>query len=192
VTAFDPAAGPIPELIANQIHCDERGAFQELYSRQRQDWPVAQVNHSYSHRGTIRGMHWQIPPQAICKYVTVLSGLIEDVVIDLRRSSQTFGQWHRYLLSDGHYGHLTGSVRHSLYVPAGFAHGFGVLSEHAHVVYLQDKPYCRDAERSCHHADLGISWAARFLKDASRELLVSAKDQVAPLFKDLHDDDLFA
>lgn len=193
---FDDSVGEVPELIVNRLFFDERGTFQEVYSEPKHKWPVVQVNHSYSVIGTIRGMHWQIPPADIYKYVTVLLGRIEDVVVDLRLGSKTFGRWHRYVLSDGVFeGDVAGwereNYRASLYVPSGFAHGFGVLTHQAHVVYMQNKPYCPKHERSFNpdDPDLDIFWTA--CAKTNKRRIISEKDRMAPLFKELNKHDLF-
>lgn len=198
MTEFDTTPGPVPSLIVNRLHFDDRGTFQEVYAAGQTPLKVAQVNHSYSIQGTIRGLHWQVPPHAIAKYVTVVLGRIEDVVVDLRRSSRTFGRWHKYVLSDGIFeadaiGWDREHYRASLLVPAGFAHGFGVLSHQAHVVYMQDGTWCREAERSLYYGDfdLGIDWAAKVPGRRQVERHVSEKDNQAPFFKDLTDADLF-
>lgn len=194
---FDDSVSEVPKLVVNRLFFDERGTFQEMYSEPKHKWPVAQVNHSYSMIGTIRGMHWQVPPHAIYKYVTVALGRIEDVVVDLRRSSKTFGRWHRYVLSDGvmeadAVGWGREHYRASLYVPPGFAHGFGVLTHQAHVVYMQDKPYCAEAERGFNPDDpeLGIYWTA--CAKINKQRIISEKDRTAPLFKELTLNDLFS
>lgn len=193
---FDDSVSEVPELIVNRLFFDERGTFQEMYSAPKHKWPVAQVNHSYSVVGTIRGMHWQIPPADIYKYVTVVLGRIEDVVVDLRLDSKTFGRWHKYVLSDGVFegdahGWERENYRASLYVPSGFAHGFGVLTHQAHVVYMQNKPYCPKSERSFNPEDpnVGIFW--RTSNWTSKRRIISEKDKAAPLLKDVPKHDLF-
>src|SRR5438045_9350316 len=109
---------------------DERGFFLESYSeRSFREVGIAerfvQDNHSYSKRGVLRGLHYQVQkPQG--KLVRVVSGEVLDVFLDLRRKSPTFGLWHAVKLS--------GENRRLAWIPAGFAHGFEVLSEGAHAV----------------------------------------------------------
>src|ERR1700687_5580269 len=112
-------------LLEPRVFGDERGFFLESYSERAfaeigiRDHFV-QDNHSYSGRNVIRGLHYQIgQPQG--KLVRVVTGEILDVVVDLRRSSQTFGKWQSFALS--------GDNRRMLWIPPGFAHGFRVVSE---------------------------------------------------------------
>jgi dTDP-4-dehydrorhamnose 3,5-epimerase len=182
---FDVELGPVPELVPIVRHGDERGFFEEIYQKSRHGWDIAQINHSFSHKGTIRGLHWQVAPEDIFKYVKVISGTIEDVVVDLRQSSKTFGMWHSYLLSDNR------EEESALFVPAGFAHGFGVLSEKAHVVYCQDKKYSPEHARSLYYADpvLAIKWEVKNLVED--KVIISAQDKAAPTLSELNHADLF-
>jgi dTDP-4-dehydrorhamnose 3,5-epimerase len=186
---FDASVGPVPQQFSEKVHTDDRGYFTELFNQSRIPVPesIAQINHSHSTAGVLRGMHWQVSPFAVGKYVTCLRGVILDAVVDLRRSSSTFCRWRTYsLLGDGF-----SEVRHSLWVPEGFAHGFLTFSAEADVVYLQSGLYCPAAERSLRFDDptVGINW---FSKDAVKQFVVSAKDRAAPLFTELMNEDLFA
>jgi len=123
----------LPEvlLIEPMVFEDDRGFFMETYHMGKYgeagiDKPFVQDNHSHSRRFTLRGLHYQLKyPQA--KLVYVISGEILDIAVDIRRGSPTFGRWTGTLLSDKN--------RRQLFVPAGFAHGFCVLSETADVIY---------------------------------------------------------
>ena len=135
---------------------DARGYFVELFheSRYRElglEKPFVQDNTSFSHRGVLRGLHFQHPrPQG--KLVTPLVGTIYDVAVDIRRSSPTFGQWAAATLS---------ADRHDqLWVPEGFAHGFCVLSETALVTYKCTDVYEPKSEATLVFSDkdLGIPW----------------------------------
>lgn len=149
-------SGPI--LIEPRFFADDRGFFLETYRRD----PYAdagvigdfvQDNHSRSARGTIRALHFQADPGQP-KLVRVARGAVFDVVVDLRRSSPTFGEWESFELDD---------VRHrQLYVPIGFAHGFCVLSEVADFVYKVGSYYDADTERGIAWDDpgLAIPWPA--------------------------------
>ncbi len=110
-----------------------------------------QDNHSYSVRNVVRGLHYQIRhPQG--KLVRVIQGEIMDVAVDLRISSPTFGKWHAVTLSDQN--------KRILWVPLGFAHGFRVLSEGAHVFYKATDFYNPECERTIRWDDpyLNIDW----------------------------------
>jgi len=184
---FDGMVGPTPRIFRSQIHSDHRGHFAEVINRQEVPVPesVAQINHSHSVEGVIRGMHWQRRPYDVSKYVTCLAGAIEDVVVDLRKSSKTFGQYKAY--------HLLGIAkagdRYSLWVPEGFAHGFLTLSKTADVMYLQSGVYHPEAECSLSGCDpaVGISWVS----DMAFPFILSDKDKNAPLLSELPDADLF-
>jgi len=130
-----------------------------------------QDNHSRSARGVLRGLHYQLPPQAQGKLVRVSQGAVYDVVVDMRRSSPTFGRW------DGV--ELSADNRRQLWVPPGFAHGFLTLTESAEFLYKTTAYYSPAHERSllwC-DAELGIEWP---LEQAGVEQpLLAAKDAVA-------------
>ena len=118
-------------LVEPQVFKDERGFFLETYHQARYaekgiDRPFVQDNHSHSRKGSVRGLHYQLKhPQG--KLIYVVTGRIFDVVVDIRRGSPTFGNWC------GAY--LSAENKHQLYIPPGFAHGFGVLSDRADVIY---------------------------------------------------------
>ena len=163
-------------LLQPAVHGDERGFFMETW---REDaWvehgvPSAfvQDNHSRSRRGTLRGMHFQTDPGQ-AKLVRCARGQILDVVVDLRRDSDTFGRW------DGH--ELDDANLRQLWVPVGFAHGFCVLSEEADVVYKCSSYYdpATEAGIAYDDPDVGIAWP-------DLELLVSERDRSAPRLADV-------
>jgi len=144
-------------LIEPQAFTDQRGSFMETYNVRKfkeatgLDVSFVQDNQSFSVRNVLRGLHYQIrQPQG--KLVQVVVGDIYDVVVDLRRRSPTFGKWTAVTLTGG---------RHcALWVPAGFAHGFLVQSEHAIVQYKVTDWYAPQHERTIvwSDADLGIKW----------------------------------
>ena len=165
-------------VVTPKIVTDERGYFMESY---RESWldslpsfpgNFVQDNQSFSHYGTIRGLHFQEGEHAQAKLVRVLSGKILDVVVDLRLGSSTYGKHLSIELSDEN--------NHQLWIPRGFAHGFSVLSETAVVCYKCDAYYKKDAEGGIHplDADLAIDW--RIPKSAQ---LLSEKDMALPKFK---------
>ncbi len=156
-------------LIRPKVFRDPRGFFTETFQRQRYrdagiDAEFVQDNFSRSAKGTLRGLHYQIPqPQA--KLLQVLRGKIFDVVVDLRKPSQTFGRWLGFELSD--------ETCQQVYVPPGCAHGFCVLSETADFIYKCSNFYFPEHERTLLWNDpaLGIEWP---LAD---EPILSAKDR---------------
>ena len=121
-------------------------------------------------KNVIRGLHYQNNPKAQAKLVTVVSGEIFDVAVDLRKNSPTFGKWVSEILSE---------INHKLlYVPEGFAHGFCVLSNDATVLYKTNQEYSPDDERGIiwNDPDLNISWPIS-------EPILSQKDQNLPFLK---------
>ena len=143
------------KFVETRIHRDERGRFQELWRGSYAELlgcrPFVQDNASWSHRGVIRGLHYQDPyPQG--KLVCVLHGSIFDVAVDMRPDSETFGEWEGVELraDDGK----------QLYVPEGFAHGFAVMSETALVYYKCTEYYHPNAAHTIRWDDrrLGIVW----------------------------------
>jgi dTDP-4-dehydrorhamnose 3,5-epimerase len=146
------------KLIRRQRMGDSRGFLSRLFCADelRQagwDKPVAQINHTFTARmGTIRGMHFQLPPHAEMKLVSCVRGEIWDVAVDLRRGSPTFLRWHAERLS--------AENNCALLVPEGFAHGFQSLVDDAEVLYCPSAAYAPDAERGLHPLDekLAIRW----------------------------------
>lgn len=152
--------------------------FREQWFRERGiDIRFVQDNLSYSHKGTLRGLHYQIEqPQA--KLVRVPQGKVLDVAVDLRKDSSTFGQPTAAILS--------GENKKQMFIPVGFAHGFAVLSEHAYVQYKCSDYYFPEGERGVYWADpeLDITWRVE-------APIISEKDQQLPLLAELPEKDLF-
>ncbi len=121
----------IPQRIVPARHGDARGWFMESYNRRRLaeqgiDVDFVQDNHSFSARkGTLRGLHFQVPPEPQAKLVRCLAGAIWDVAVDVRAGSPTYGQWVA--------AELTAAGGEQLFVPVGFAHGFVTLTDNAEV-----------------------------------------------------------
>ncbi|MEM0997334.1 MAG: dTDP-4-dehydrorhamnose 3,5-epimerase [Bacteroidota bacterium] len=144
-------------LLKPDVFGDPRGFFKETYNRGEfaaigLDLDFLQDNVSYSTQGILRGLHFQAPPYAQGKLVTVLQGEVIDVAVDIRRSSPTYGQHIAvYLSADNH---------QMLYVPPGFAHGFQVISETCLFCYKCTGLYNRPAEGGLMWNDpaLGIDW----------------------------------
>ena len=154
---FSPTALPGVVIIEPKVFADERGFFMETYKRSDfaaagLDVEFVQENHSRSVQGTLRGLHLQRPPRAQGKLVRVLEGEIWDVAADIRRGSPTFGQWQGVTLSADN--------RRSIYIPAGYAHGFCVVSPEAQVVYKTTDEYAPELEWGVRWDDpvLAIRW----------------------------------
>ncbi len=170
--------GPI--LLEPTVHGDARGFFVETFRAQSFaevgiETTFVQHNHSRSTKGVLRGMHYQL---GLAKHVRCARGQILDVVVDIRRSSPSFGKWEAFTLDDERH--------HQLFVPAGFAHGFVVLSELADVVYLQDDYYDPQRDRGIAFDDpqIGIAWPGGL------ELLTSERDRNQPRLRDVDPGDL--
>jgi dTDP-4-dehydrorhamnose 3,5-epimerase len=154
---------------------DERGWFAVTWVGAREADPTeslpgfVQENLSRSRRGVVRGMHYQLPPHAQAKLVRVCRGRAFDAVVDVRRSSATFGRWWGF--------HLDADTPHHLLVPVGFAHGFLSLQDGTELQYKVTAPYAPDSERSIRWDDpsIGIDWP---LGDVVPTL--SSKDAAAP------------
>ena len=169
----------IPEvmLLEPSVFGDARGFFMESFNARSfaelsgLSIDFVQDNHSRSERGVLRGLHYQLPPHAQGKLVRVVAGEVYDVAVDIRRSSPTFGRHVGALLSADN--------KHQLFIPAGFAHGFVTLSDHAEFLYKTTDYYAPESERSIawNDPDLAIDWHI-----AADEVKLSAKDKAAPRF----------
>ncbi len=160
-----------------RVFRDERGFFLESYNERvfaecgiqekfRQD------NHSYSTRNVLRGLHYQIK-NVQGKLVRAVVGEILDVAVDVRRDSSNFGKWAAVILS--------GENKRMIWIPPGFAHGFRVISETAHVLYKATDYYAPEYERTLawDDPDVNIDWKL------DGEPIVSAKDQLGISLRDV-------
>lgn len=160
MSRFDFVNTPIEGLkvIKRKPFEDHRGFFSRFYCEESFTQAgigcgVSQINHSYSRKkGTVRGMHFQLPPFAEVKYVSCTKGEIFDVAIDLRRDSPTFLHWHGEILSD--------SNQKSLLIPQGFAHGFQTLVDDCELIYVVSNPYNPSVEAAVNPFDprINIQW----------------------------------
>lgn len=163
-------------VVEPKVFADDRGYFYEAYNRNvfHQNGitnDFVQDNQSRSTYGVIRGLHYQLPPFAQAKLVRVLVGSILDVAVDIRKGSPTYGQ-HFSL-------ELTAENHKQLFIPAGFAHGFSVLSDIAVVQYKCDQFYSKESEGGIRFDDneLNIDW-----KIDRDKAIISEKDLVLPSF----------
>jgi dTDP-4-dehydrorhamnose 3,5-epimerase len=160
------------QILQPKVLEDARGSFMESY---RSEWfagvKFIQDNEAVSKKGVIRGLHFQRPPFAQSKLIRVISGRILDVIVDLRKSSDTHGQVFSIELSSEN--------KTQLLVPKGFAHGYVTLSDSATVLYKVDQYYNKSYDTGIHpHSEsLSIDWQ---VSDA----LLSEKDQTLTDFKD--------
>ena len=163
-------------VIEPTVHSDERGHFYEGFNRQEfaretgYDFDVFQTNHSQSDHQVLRWLHYQVT-NVQAKLVWANFGEIYDVIVDLRRSSQSFGRWYGTTLSTEN--------KKRLLVPEGFAHGFLVTSQRADITYLTSNSYNPQAERflNWNCPELGIKWP-------TNEPILNERDARAPTFGD--------
>jgi len=164
-----------PLLIKPKVFQDNRGFFLETfqlleYEKLNID-AFVQDNHSFSKKGSLRGMHFQsFPGQA--KLIRVAVGKIFDVVVDIRLESPTYGQWEGVVLDD--------QLHHQLFIPIGFAHGFCVLSAEAHVLYKVSSSYNPTFEKGFRWDDphVNIQWPIE-------NPILSERDQQAPFLHEI-------
>ncbi|MFC7394683.1 dTDP-4-dehydrorhamnose 3,5-epimerase [Scopulibacillus cellulosilyticus] len=170
-TKFDHAFVMRPDVFE-----DSRGFFMETFNARVIGsldirMPFVQDNQSYSKSpGVLRGLHYQLNPKSQAKLIRVLNGAIYDVIVDLRKSSPTFGEWQGFILTEYN--------KYQLFVPKGFAHGFCTIVPNTEVFYKVDSYYSPEHERGIHwnDPDLNINWPVS-------EPILSKKDQQYPSFK---------
>lgn len=172
-----PTEIPDVLIIEPRVFGDDRGFFFESFNQKSfvdkvgMDLDFVQDNHSRSIRNVLRGLHYQIQqPQG--KLVRAVVGEVLDVVVDIRKSSPTFGQWVSCVLS--------AENKKQIWIPVGFAHGFAVRSEFAEVLYKTTDYYSPQGERTIRwdDPDLDIAW------NLQGEPILSAKDQNGALLRD--------
>jgi dTDP-4-dehydrorhamnose 3,5-epimerase len=178
----EPLAIPDVKLVRTTRREDERGYFEESFNAAA--WREAgidvtwvQANQSFSRaQGTVRGLHFQLPPAAQAKLVRVARGRVLDVAVDIRRTSAHFGR-HVAIVLDA-------SEPVQLFIPAGFAHGFCTLAPDTELAYQVDAHYAPTLDRAILWSDpaLGIDWPV-----SAGKAIVSARDAAAPLLADTSD-----
>jgi len=175
---FKRTAIPDVILFEPRVFGDGRGFFFESFNEQvfveavGERYQFVQDNHSRSSRGVLRGLHYQLPPNAQGKLARVVAGEVFDVAVDIRKGSPTFGRWVGELLSE--------SNKRQLWIPPGFAHAFITLSDTAEFLYKTTEFYAPSAERCIqwNDPDIGIQWPY----DGTPVL--STKDAKGPFLKD--------
>lgn len=167
-----------PVVLEPPAFTDARGHFVEAFNsrafmgRVGSDLQFVQDNQSRSHRGVLRGLHFQVVPRAQGKLVRVVRGALFDVAVDVRKSSPTFGEWFGIELSEDNF--------KQLWVPPGFAHGCLALSDPADVLYKVTDYYSPEHDRAIRwdDPDIGIEWPL------NGEPILSDKDANAPYLRD--------
>jgi len=164
-------------LVTPKYYSDERGYFYESFkesefSANKINATFVQDNISFSTKGVLRGLHYQIKPKEQAKLVSVISGEIFDVAVDIRKDSPTFGKWVSQMLSEKNH--------KMLYIPEGFAHGFCTLSDTANVLYKVTNEYSPENERGIIWNDPNVSilWPIK-------NLIVTEKDKKLPILQKL-------
>lgn len=177
---FIKTALPEVILIKPHIFSDERGFFMESYKKSEFiangiHTEFVQDNHSKSVYGVLRGLHYQLKPQAQAKLVRCTLGAVFDVAVDIRAGSPNYGKWVGYELSAAN--------RDMLFIPEGFAHGFLTLSTTAELLYKTSTEYSarHDCGLAFNDPEIGIKWPK-----ISTDLLLSLKDKSLPLLKNIN------
>ena len=162
------------KVIEPNVFEDDRGYFFESYSKSKEqnaglEYNWVQDNESFSSKGVLRGLHYQTGIHSQAKLVRVIQGSVQDIVVDLRKNSQSFGQHFSIILS--------AKNKKQLLIPRGFAHGFLVLSDTAIFSYKCDNFYNKESEGSLIYNDpqINIPW-----EDINTDFIISDKDQIAP------------
>jgi len=166
-------------LAESPVWSDDRGFFREWFKSHDiqkvigRDFIIEQANISLSTKGTVRGIHYSLAKKGQVKWVTCVSGLIKDVIVDIRPNSKTFGRWIEVELS--------GTSGNAVLIGEGLGHGFVSLADVSTVAYLVSSPFSPTEEFEINPLDpaLGIDWGISL-----SELRISEKDQNAPTLAD--------
>ncbi|MFD1802237.1 dTDP-4-dehydrorhamnose 3,5-epimerase [Mixta tenebrionis] len=164
------------KIIIPDIYSDSRGFFYESYNSSDFESVVGkpvyfkQDNQSKSKKNVIRGLHYQLQPDAQGKLIHVLKGKILDVIVDVKAGSETLGQWYGIVLSD--------TNNYQLWIPAGYAHGFAALTDEVEIFYKATNYYNPEKERiiKWNDPDINIDWGID-------NPIISSKDENGCLFK---------
>lgn len=156
-------------IIQHTPNADARGTFTRLFCEQelapiRRGLHFTQINLSQTQgRGSLRGLHYQVPPAAEAKIIRCLHGRVYDVAVDLRAGSPTFLHWHGVELSDAN--------DMAFFVPEGFAHGFQTLTDAAHLLYMHTAPWTPECEAGLRFNDprLAIHWPLPITEVSTRD-----------------------
>ena len=162
-------------LAESPVWSDDRGFFREWFkstdvkNATGRDFGIEQANISLSSRGTLRGIHYSIAPHGQAKWITCVSGSIQDVIVDIRPESKSFGQWIEV--------ELRGDSGDAIFISEGLGHGFLALEDNTAVAYLVSTPFSPAHEFEINPLDekIGINWGMN-----TSELKISDKDKSAP------------
>ena len=162
-------------LAESPVWSDGRGFFREWFKSEDvkaatgREFGIEQANISLSSAGTLRGIHYSIAPQGQAKWITCVSGSIQDVIVDIRPDSKTFGQWIEV--------ELKGDSGKAVFISEGLGHAFLAIEENTVVAYLVSTPYSPTDEFEINPVDekIGINWGMDL-----KLLKISEKDKIAP------------
>ena len=180
-----------PLIIKPRIFFDDRGYFFESWNHSEfnkiisREIHFVQDNHSESRLGVLRGLHYQLEPKAQAKLVRCTKGKVFDVLADLRKDSNTYGEWSSVILNEQN--------KLQLWIPEGFVHGFLSLKDFSEVLYKTNKYWDKDYERSLfwNDPDLNINWSLANI-DKECKIITNYKDSSAPTLKEIEESgDLF-
>lgn len=169
----------IPDVVIIEplVYQDERGYFFESFRQNLLEEEIGKIifiqeNESKSKFGTLRGIHYQLPPYTQSKLVRVIRGKVQDIAVDLRKDSKYFGKYVSMI--------LTAREKKQLFIPRGFGHAFLVLSKEAIFSYKVDNYYSKESERGIlfDDRDLNIKWELPY-----SEIILSSKDKTSQILK---------
>ena len=164
------------KIFEGKLFADNRGQFSKPFYGDILDdefGGISEVMYSKSIKNTVRGLHFQLPPYDVHKLIHCLDGEIDDVFVDLRMNSKSYGVYESIK--------LTSSNPISLFVPKGFGHGFSVLSEKATILYVQSGPFNKDNDTGILYDSIGYDWKidTPILSEKDKSL-ISFKDFTSP------------
>ena len=172
-----------PFIIKPKIFFDNRGYFYESWNQSEFNKIISrkvnfvQDNHSESKFGVLRGLHYQLKPKAQAKLVRCTRGKVFDVLADIRKDSDTYGEWSSIVLNDQN--------KLQFWIPEGFVHGFISLKDFSEVQYKTNEYWDVDHERSLlwNDLDLNINWP--IAKNEQYKIITNHKDSIAPTLKEI-------
>ena len=173
-----------PLIIKPKIFFDNRGYFFESWNHSKFNQIISrkvnfvQDNHSESHFGVLRGLHYQLRPKAQAKLVRCTKGEVFDVLVDIRKDSETYGEWSSVILNEQN--------KLQFWIPEGFVHGFISLKDLSQVQYKTNEYWDKDYERSLswQDTDLNINWPLANSNERSK-IIINDKDSIAPTLKEI-------
>ena len=175
-----------PLIIKPKVFLDNRGYFFESWNHSEfnklisREVNFVQDNHSKSKFGVLRGLHYQLDPKAQGKLVRCSQGEVFDVLVDIRKNSDTYGEWSGVVLNENN--------KIQFWIPEGFAHGFISLKEFSEVQYKTNEYWDKDYERSLFwkDSDLNINWPLSYINEECK-IITNLKDSIAPTLKEIEE-----